>query len=159
MLRTNSNWAFIPLFFLLISCGEKPVYSEFIHIGGEWHQDSIATFTFEVDDVEATYSIALKLRHNADYPYQNLYIFRTIESPTGREFADTANLVLADNYGKWLGSGVGELKTMSWGYSRKSLKFNKAEKFIFSIQHGMRDTLLVGVSDIGLEIFKNKEEE
>jgi len=157
-IKAITKTAIVALTILLGGCSKSPVFSEFKSTAGHWHQDSIMSFQFDVDDVDATYQIALKLRHNADYAFQNLYIFRTIQSANGVEFADTANLIIADNYGKWLGSGVGELKTLSWGYSKKSIQFKRSGTFVFTIQHGMRDTLLTGVTDVGLEIFKaNKE--
>lgn len=143
---------------ILVSCGEPSMFDTFKPINGAWHQDSIIQFVVPVEDNSATYAVSVKLRHNADYPYSNLYMFRTISSVNGVEYTDTVNYTLADASGKWLGSGIGEVKTMIWPYSRRGLQFTNAEKYTFSLQHGMRDTLLEGVMDVGLEINKITEE-
>jgi gliding motility-associated lipoprotein GldH len=129
------------------------MYSNFISTGNAWHQDSIIRFEVQVEDVSIPYRVTMKIRHNADYPYQNLYIFRTIMSAQGLEYTDTVNLLLADDQGNWLGEGLGELKTMSWAYNRKSLQFKESGNFTFTLQQGMRDEFLKGITDVGLEIY------
>lgn len=139
---------------LLGACSKDPKFASFQQIGQAWHQDSIVSFVVPIKDANVDYRVAMKLRHNAEYAYQNIYIFRTISSAKGLEYADTINVILADNQGKWLGSGIGEQKTMSLPYNRQSLRFNEPGKYTFTLQHGMRDTMLQGITDIGLEIFE-----
>ena len=38
-------------------------------------------------------------------------------------------------------------------FKKEALFFNKAGSYTFEIQHGMRDTVLEGVTEIGLEVF------
>jgi len=142
----------------LAACGNPRMYDSFKPINGAWHQDSVVQFVVPVADNEETYAVSVKLRHNADYPYSNLYMFRTISSVNGIEYQDTVNFTLADATGKWLGNGIGEVKTMVWPYSRRGLKFTNTGKYTFTLQQGMRDTLLEGIMDVGLEINQITEE-
>ncbi len=143
----------ILLLFLLISaCNQSAYYDVFLPVQGTWHADSVKRFTVEIEDNKHPFAILMKMRHNANYPYSNLYLFRTIESENGLEYADTVNLLLANPQGKWLGSGVGELKTMEWIYAERGLQFTNTGFYTFTVQHGMRDTLLDGIMDIGLEL-------
>ena len=135
------------------------MYDSFVPIQNGWHSDSVLTFEVPVKDVESQYYVSMRVRHNADYPYQNLYLFRTISSATGIEYQDTVDLTMADDRGKWLGEGVGELKTMAFAYGRGGLRFTNIGKYTFTLQQGMRDTLLPGITDVGLTIELIEEQE
>lgn len=155
--RKLTSSLFIFAVLILASCGETTVFDEFQPIGGLWHQDSIQSFVVPIEDNSKPYAVIMKLRHNADYPYANLYLFRTIASSNGTEYTDTVNLAIADRQGKWLGQGVGEVKTMEWVFADRGLQFTDQRKYTFTLQHGMRDTLLEGVMDVGLELSQIEE--
>jgi gliding motility-associated lipoprotein GldH len=118
-----------------------------------WHADSIANFKVEVTDTISDYAVYIKLRHNHNYPFRNIWFFRTITSERGVEYADTINYVLADDMGKWLGKGIGDKKLVTMPLRTQALRFNKTGEYQFGIQHGMRDTVLSGILEIGLEVF------
>lgn len=157
LLKRASSLVFV--FLLAAGCGKSPMYdaSKALKVG--WHSDSVLTFEVPVKDINSFYYVSMKVRHNADYPYQNLYLFRTISSATGLEYQDTVDLTLADDRGKWLGEGIGELKTMAFAYGRGELRFTNMGKYTFTIQQGMRDTLLPGITDVGLTIELIEEKE
>ncbi len=148
------------LFITLGGCGEKPVYEAYVAIPESgWQADSIVTFDVPVKDTSEGLLIQLNLRNNSDYPYSNIYLFREIRSSRGVEFRDTVQYPIADPYGKWLGDGLGELKTHHWPYSPRALHFRKPGRYIFTVQQAMRQEVLPGVEDVGLTIFKNSSEE
>tara|TARA_B100000678_G_scaffold290808_1_gene304862 strand:- start:16 stop:531 length:516 start_codon:yes stop_codon:yes gene_type:complete len=139
----------------LYSCGEKPYYEAYVEIPEKgWRADSIITFNVDVKDTSSEFLIRLNLRNNSNYPYQNIFLFREIRSSRGLEFRDTVEYPIADAYGKWLGDGLGELKTHKWPFSMKALHFKKSGKYTFRIQQAMREQVLPGVEDVGLTIFK-----
>jgi gliding motility-associated lipoprotein GldH len=149
---------YILMVLVMASCGQSPIFDSFKPLGGEWHADSIVEFTVPVEDVDETYAINVKMRHNANYPFANLYMFRKIKSNNGLEYQDTVNFIVADPRGKWLGKGVGEVKTMVWPYRANTIKFNTPGKYTFTLQQGMRQEALPGIMDIGLEVFVVTEE-
>ena len=60
--------------------------------------------------------------------------------------------------GKWLGNGIGETKQVIMPFKKEALFFNKKGNYIFEVQHGMRDTILKGVTEVGLEVFAQPRE-
>jgi len=136
------------------------MYEEYVEVSDSgWHADSVVHFTVDIEDTAAAYQVAWHLRHNSNYPYSNIFLFREVESEKGIEFADTAEFPLADAYGKWLGKGVGELKTNTWPYKKQLLLFNEPGEYRFSLQQAMRTERLTGLEDIGLSIYKVKPED
>ena len=144
---------------IALACNrDNVVYDTYTSVSPKgWNADSIAEFIVDVEDTTAQYAVYLKMRHNHNYPYRNIWFFRTISSKRGVEYTDTINYVLADEMGKWLGSGIGENKHVVMPLKTQALRFNKPGKYTFAIQHGMTDTVLAGITEIGLEVFMRKE--
>lgn len=143
----------------LVSCGKNPFYEEYAHVSDQgWYKDSIVRFTIDIQDTSTPYELEVHLRNNGNYPYSNIYLFRKIISDRGIEFSDTASFTLADSYGKWLGKGVGELKTNTWPYKSGALEFKHRGKYTFTFQQGMRTDYLKGVEDIGLGVYKIEQQ-
>ena len=142
---------------LLSACSDNAWFDSYKEISETgWSQDSVISFTIDITDTNAAYDARLLLRANADYPYSNLYIFREVESERGKELRDTVQYVLADRFGKWLGEGVGDLKTYEWAYWPRSVQFKHAGTYKFTIQQAMRDHSLAGVTQVGLSLYKHK---
>ena len=156
---TLKNSFLLLLVALCTACGDGPMYDSFKPVSGGWHQDSIMAFTVPITDVNERYLVTLKLRHDASYPFSNLYLFRKIESVDGLEYQDTVDLILANNQGKWLGDGVGEVKTMIWPSRANTLKFNAPGNYTFTLQQGMRTPVLEGIIDVGLEVTVVEEQD
>lgn len=141
-----------------VSCTNSSIYDGFItHPQKGWHQDSVIAFEVDIKDTNTRYEITLTLRNNNNYPYSNLFLFRQIQTKAGVEFYDTAQYLLADKYGKWLGKGVGALKTSEYLYKNQALRFAKMGTYTFTLQHGMRDEWLTGIEDVGLRLVPVKE--
>lgn len=154
-MRTVINSFIAAAMLLMVSCDPAPIYEEYIAVtNNEWDADSNVSFEVTIEDTSAVYQAVLHIRNNNDYAYSNIYLFRSVESDRGVEFADTAQFVLADSYGKWLGKGVGELKTNSWPFKNGYLRFKNSGKYIFTMQQAMRADKLKGVEDVGLGIYK-----
>ena len=81
---------------------------------GEWHtiaQDgwpygNVLTFN-QKGDTMAMDTLVLTVRHTADYPYSNLWLELGYNTADTVAVADTLNVILADDYGHWLGKGSG----------------------------------------------------
>jgi gliding motility-associated lipoprotein GldH len=145
---------------VLVSCGEKPYYETYIDTDKEgWKKEGIAKFELEIEDTNSAYLVYFNLRANSNYTFSNLYLFRKIYSEDGLEYSDTAELTLADPYGKWLGEGLGELKTFSRIYRKEPLRFNRPGIYRFEFTHAMRENPLQGIEDIGLTIYKKEHGE
>lgn len=158
----SSKLLFLPfaVSLLLCSCQQKPYYENYLKVSEQgWHQDSAAIFEVEISDTTSSYAVIFNLRANGSYPYSNLYLFRTVSSEEGLEYQDTAQVILADQYGKWLGEGIGELKTFSRPFRAQALRFNRSGNYTFKFVQAMRDEYLRGVEDVGLTLYKEKDGE
>lgn len=118
-----------------------------------WNKDSVYHFNVDINDISAAYNVYVNVRNRGDYPHQNLWLFIKTMAPDSVIKSDTINFYLADQRGKWLGSGIGSVYDMPVLYEQE-VKFTKPGSYQFSITHGMRDSILAGVNDIGLRIEK-----
>ena len=139
---------------LLTSCRHDIVYSEFVAIpSGEWDENQLPEFAFNIADREAAYDILLYVRHTERYPYQNMWLFVR----GNRQYMDTVEFYLADDRGRWLGDkhhGFIEMPVLL----EENYHFPDTGRYYFAVQHGMRDSLLRGVTDVGIEVIRVKNE-
>jgi len=134
----------------MTACSSDVAYSRFVPISSEkWHIDSMARFEYTITDAEPDYRMLVYVRHTERYPYQNMWLFIGDSVRT-----DTIEFYLADDRGQWLGDrhhGWIEMPVLI----EENLHFPDTGLYHMTIQHGMRDTLLRGVADVGLEIIRN----
>ena len=138
---------------LFSSCKNDIVYSRFSSIPSEkWAIDSVAQFEYAITDTIPDYRMLVYVRHTERYPYQNMWLF------VGDSlYRDTIEFYLADDRGQWLGNkhhGFIEMPVLL----EENYHFADTGKYFLTVQHGMRDSILRGVTDIGLEIIKNGKE-
>lgn len=145
---------FALLALIFASCNNNTIYNEYKELPTEgWNKDSVAMFDVAVQDTTSKYQVIVNVRNRGDYPWQNLWLFVSYTQPNSEVINDTIECYLADNKGEWLGSGFGSLHEMPVLF-RKNMNFKQSGNYQFSIQQGMRDSMLVGINDIGLEIIK-----
>ena len=148
--------SFLALLVLLAlhSCVNSDVYLKYKSITTHgWSKDSLYTFDIPVKDTTVRYNIYVNIRNRGEYPYQNLWLFLSRMTPDSIQSNDSIECYLADNRGKWLGSGIGSVYQMPVLY-QQNVKFNKAGIYHYSIVHGMRDSVLVGINDVGMQLEK-----
>jgi len=141
---------------LLVSCGPDVIYEDYVTIPEDgWSKDSMASFKVNIDDVDSYYKIYINIRNKSDYPNSNIWLFLNVESPDGKTVRDTLNIFLADEHGKWLGSGWGDLFLVKYLYHHQPLKFVHPGEYVFNIIQGMRYDELEGIQNIGITIEKS----
>lgn len=133
----------------LTSCRQNTVYNRFCSMkSGEWHMDSVARFDYAIADTTRDYRLLVHVRHTERYPYQNMWLF------VGDSLCrDTIEFYLADDRGRWLGDshhGFIEMPVLL----EDNYHYEDTGMYHIEIAHGMRDTLLRGITDIGFEILK-----
>ena len=138
---------------LFTSCRHNIVYSEFISIpSAEWHSDMLPQFDYTITDKDADYRMLIYVRHTEQYPYQNMWLF--VRDNKGHR--DTIEFYLADDRGRWLGDkhhGFIEMPVLL----EEQYHFPDTGKYCISVQQGMRDSVLRGVMDVGVEIVKGEK--
>ena len=143
--------------FSMVACNSNVVYDNSVQVANPtWHCDSIAQFEVEITDTTIDYELAILIRNSGDYMYQNLWLFVTEIAPDSTEVCDTIEYYLADNYGRWLGSGIGSLYTSLY-YYKEDLNYSQTGVYRYEIRQGMRDEELKGITNVGIRIVGNKE--
>jgi len=148
--------------FFLFSCTEKPIFQVSKSVGNFWHKDSIVCFDFEIHDTLQAYNLFLKLKANNDYPFSNIFLITSIESPNEQIKRDTIEYLMTSVEGKILGNGFLKNKESKLWFKEKYY-FSKIGKHTVSIQHSLRKRgeidgieKLEGISEIGLNVERYK---
>jgi gliding motility-associated lipoprotein GldH len=138
----------------LNSCGDLPISSSSIEIDHNgWNSIDNASFDWDVIDLDLKYDAFIDIRHNSDYPYSNLYLFLDFTFPNGNQRRDTVACVLADERGRWFGSGIGDIIDHRVSF-QENFEFPINGKYRLKVAHGMRQDPLVGITDIGFRLEK-----
>lgn len=150
-------YRFLLLFSLfLISCNKNIVFSEYKNFeNNEWAAKNKAKFDLEITDTQTLNNIYLMIRHTEAYPYKNIFLFVTTSYPDGKILTDTMEVVLANDKGEWLGSGMGDLYDFKVPIKR-NVRFPLGGKYQFQFEQGMRQDPLPMIMDFGFEIEKSK---
>lgn len=154
-MKTVSRRVLLPalaVILLLSSCGRNTMYSGIVKMNdAEWSMYDPAGFACTVDDTTGSYNVNLSVRTSTEYPYRNLYLFVITTFPSGTTLTDTVQGILTDEKGEWLGRGAGDIREAVIPY-KSNVFFPEAGEYHFRVIHGMRDTVLTGVYDIGMKI-------
>jgi gliding motility-associated lipoprotein GldH len=155
MNNVSSHLVFIGLIIVLFSaCDNNRVFEEYKEIPQSvWNKDSILVFDIPISDTLQNQNLYINTRNDIDYSYSNLWLFITINQPGEIALTDTFEVALAMPNGKWLGEGFGGIKTQQVSY-KKNVYFPVSGDYKIEIQHGMRDELLEGITDIGFRVEK-----
>jgi len=140
------------------SCDRNRVYEKYIKIPNyAWHKDSVAFFAVDIQDTISLHNFYIDIRHTGAYKWSNIYMFIDTQFPSGKRFRDTVNCILANNKGRWLGDGVGDLWDMQVLF-KKNVRFPEKGKYIFQFEQAQRAgkdpyiKVLHDISDVGLRI-------
>lgn len=148
------KWTYFCMLLILSSCGGNDVFYQYETVPANgWHQDTAIHFNVNITDTLSHYNVYVNVRNRGEYPHQNLWLFIEQQSPDSTLFVDSINFYLADQRGKWLGSGVGSVYEMPVLY-RQNIQFPDSGNYSFSFRQGMRDSVLTGLNDLGLRIEK-----
>lgn len=136
----------------MVACNANTLYDGSVRVANPtWHVDSVARFEIAIEDTTLDYQSGILIRNSGDYAYQNLWLFIIEIAPDSTITCDTIQYFLADNYGRWLGSGIGSLYTNVY-YYKEDLHYSKEGVYTYEIRQGMRDEELKGITNVGVQI-------
>lgn len=159
-LKHNIFFILFCLLFCLFSpsCGEQNiVYSNFHELkNAEWDQND--TICLEIDssffEIDTPYVLSVEVTNNVNYPYKNLWIFTQDNIDNDSVFTSLSKEVsLANDFGKWLGSGFGTLYQSSFIINENTI-FKEKCHYTIKIEHGMKDKTLKGIEKVGITLSK-----
>jgi gliding motility-associated lipoprotein GldH len=134
------------------SCDRGTYYANSVKMEGEaWSMYDPCMFSCLINDTVSVYNFDLSIRTSTGYPYRNLYLFVVTSFPSGSTVTDTLQVMLANEKGDWLGKGAGDLRELTIPY-KSNVYFPEKGEYHFKVIHGMRDTVLKGVYDLGMRI-------
>ncbi len=142
------------LFAFLLSCAQGEVYYRFQHIDkGKWYRDS--TVQFHMDSLKLQrgerYDISIELSTNGAYPYRDIWMQVTHNLTDTLLLTDTLHFRIADDYGRWLGNGLGGLNQLSQPLFR-SLPLDTASRYVIKLRQVMDADPLPGIEKIGIKV-------
>ncbi len=141
------------ILFLLCSCGPKEWYNYQVSIPeAGWNKDTVAVFKSDITELDKSCHLLLDVTHKNNYEYSNLWFFIDAISPSGHVERDTIECFLANHEGIWFGKDVGGDETESVHPYKLNVKFPEKGLYKYYVMHGMRDTLLTGITSVGLQI-------
>jgi len=140
---------------LLGSCNQDRVYEKNVKIpDGVWSLHEPVRFEVDIEDTVSLHNLYINIRNTSMYPLRNLYLFIETTAPSGHTLTDTVEVILADEKGKWYGSGLGDIWDLSQLY-KQNIRFAQQGKYSFSYVQAMRTENLPFILDVGLRIEKN----
>jgi len=136
----------------LSSCDKNRIFDSYVTVPeAGWSKDSLAMFNVNITYATSSYNLLLHLRNTPEYPNSNLWLFIDVTGPSGKTERDKVECILANQEGKWLGSGWGSIYETQIPY-KMNVKFPEAGTYKIRIAHGMRTNDLPGIRDIGLRV-------
>jgi gliding motility-associated lipoprotein GldH len=138
--------------FILLSCDPNRVFEKNIKIpDGIWFKEQTVHFDVLIEDTTSAHNLYVNVRNTSLYPMSNLFLFIKTTAPSGHTIRDTVEVILADEKGKWLGSGLGDIWDLQQIY-KENVRFAQRGKYTFEYQQAMRMDKLPFVLDVGLRI-------
>lgn len=150
--RINKLLLLIIISGLLYACDSSLVYEENIAIkDNKWNRNDILKFYPRITDSISSHNIYINIRNAGNYEFRNIYIFLTISSPSGNHVKDTVECVLADDRGKWYGSGIGDLFSLRIPY-KMNIYFPDTGVYTVALEQAMRTEILEHIADVGVRV-------
>ncbi|CAL2091747.1 Gliding motility lipoprotein precursor GldH [Tenacibaculum sp. 190524A02b] len=167
MLKTKSKsniflLAIIATFFIA-SCDKNRVFDEYIPIPQQtWNKRNTIQFAFSINDTLKKHNLFLNIRNNKDYAYSNLFVITEMNFPDGNNVIDTLEYDMADAKGKFLGSGVFDVKENKLFY-KENITFPNKGNYTLKVRQSMRKNgeikgieELEGLTHVGFRIEKTE---
>ena len=125
----------------------KPAHSEWQTISaGGWPYGDTLRFNADRADSAAVGGVALAVRHTDSYAYSNLWL-EVAYTHADSTVADTFNLVLADEFGRWHGKGSGGTFQFT---DTVALSRRPDTASVIVVRHIMRVDTLQGIEQVGI---------
>lgn len=157
-MRNSLTVLILALMVLVVSCDSKRVYDQYKNVPNGWNKDSIMSFSIHPPDSIKPYNLFVNLRNTNQYKYSNIFLIVEMIFPHGKTIKDTLEYRMADPSGKFLGSGIMDVKENKLWY-KENVIFNESGDYTVNIQHAMRENgkvngveALEGITDIGFRI-------
>ena len=139
---------------VLAGCDGDRVYQNFTDFDSQfWHQDTVVTFRFKIEDAGRAYNLKTLFRNSQQYPYHNLYYQYTLADERDSVLSqELMQIFLFDpKTGVPLGGGVGEVYDTDQ-VVLENFMFPSTGEYEVSITQYMRLDTLPNVHSVGWRV-------
>jgi gliding motility-associated lipoprotein GldH len=145
---------FMMLLGVFVACDNDRLYEENKLIPGDaWYYKNTLPFDVQITDTQALYNVYANVRIAADYKYSNIFLWVNTINPQRKTDQRRVEIKLADDGGKWLGKGLGDIFDYQFPVLQK-VKFPLSGFYRFELEQNMRDDTLMYVKSAGIRIEK-----
>ncbi|MCW3103504.1 MAG: gliding motility-associated lipoprotein GldH [Bacteroidetes bacterium] len=138
----------------LSSCDNSRIFEENRALPESgWDSSNVMSFSVDIKDPATPANFYVNVRNADGYPYSNLYLFVKTKFPNGKQSNDTLECMLADENGKWLGKGIGDIYDNRIPFKR-NVRFPMPGIYTFEVTQGMRTNTVPLIMDIGFRVEK-----
>ena len=142
------------VFFVMIfsACDPGRLFEENRNIeGNAWYYKNAAAFDMQIKDTTKWYNLLVNVRVDADYKYSNIFMWVHVINPEKKSSQRRIEIKLADEHGKWLGSGLGDIYDYQFPVLQK-IKFPQSGFYRIELEQNMRDDTLMHVKSVGVRV-------
>lgn len=140
--RTGTGAIVLGLMTLALSCRTDTRFHSYRPVQPEgWDSRDTVCFSLPSTEHGRNADCQLGIRHLDSYPYRDLWLTAN---------GDTLHIQLADSLGKWIGTGIGELRLFTIGIPMPRTVGDSLTHV--RITHIMRHNPLPGIHDVGIRI-------
>jgi gliding motility-associated lipoprotein GldH len=137
---------------LFVSCDPARVFDDNKTIPGDaWYFKNTVPFEVQVIDTTKLYNVYVNVRINSDYKYSNIFMWLNTTNPQKKMDQRRIEIRLADEGGKWLGNGLGDIYDYQFPVFQK-IKFPNSGFYRFELEQNMRDDTLLNVKAVGVRV-------
>lgn len=137
---------------LFISCDSNRLYDDNKLIAGDsWYYKNTMPFDIQIKDTTSLYNVYINLRIGADYKYSNIFLWLHTINPDRKTDKRRVEIRLANEAGKWLGSGLGDVYDYQFPVL-KGVRFPQSGFYRFELEQNMRDDTLKHVKSGGIRV-------
>ena len=138
----------------LASCESGPTVFHAYHSFGQeaWARHDTVVFNVEIPDSSVAYTLHIEARNSNHYRHSALPLaLRLSEGDSTVLYTDTLPLIFADDNGIWTGKGLGRLYQTET--EAGNLTFRHTGMHRLRLTYLLPDSLLTGISDIGIRLY------
>ncbi len=140
----------------LISCNRKMDIELIHHFPGQsWNRFEKVNLSFQVEDIEPSYDIFLKINHTDKYPYKNLRFNLIIYMPSGEERINVYDFDMRKEDGDFISTAINDHLEVILPL-RSELRFTKTGICRFEFEDLIPRLEIPGIITMSVILKKNR---
>jgi len=152
--RLSAFFIVVILLHFSMSCQSDKMYIKHQKFANNsWQKSELVTFEVDIAEPKPQ-DIYIAVRHANYYPFANVLIGLTIETPAGETRFKAHDLIIRNPDGSFKGDGLGDIWDIDVPVFDK-FPFNQKGTYKFTIENRMHLVEMKGIMSIGLVIKKS----